>query len=82
MKKTLLLINLGTPDSPSYWHVFKYLRQFLSDEKVLDINPILRFLLVNFIICPFRSFSSAKIYKKVGDKNKIYPLINGKISKE
>ena len=69
MKKTLLLINLGTPDSPSYWHVFKYLRQFLSDEKVLDINPILRFLLVNFIICPFRSFSSAKIYKKVWSEN-------------
>tara|TARA_X000000368_G_C23010010_1_gene703053 strand:+ start:177 stop:1190 length:1014 start_codon:yes stop_codon:yes gene_type:complete len=75
MKKTLLLINLGTPDSPSYWHVFKYLRQFLSDEKVLDINPILRFLLVNFIICPFRSFSSAKIYKKVWSEQYGSPLL-------
>ena len=75
MKKTLLLINLGTPDSPSYWHVFKYLRQFLSDEKVLDINPILRFLLVNFIICPFRSFSSAKIYKKVWSERYGSPLL-------
>ena len=65
MKKALLIINLGTPDSPSYWNVFKYLREFLSDEKVLDINPVLRFFLVNFIICPFRSFSSSKIYKKV-----------------
>lgn len=43
MNKTLLIINLGTPDTPSYWSVFKYLRQFLSDEKVIDINPILRF---------------------------------------
>ena len=41
--KALLIINLGTPDSPSYFHVFKYLRQFLSDEKVLNVNPILRF---------------------------------------
>tara|TARA_B110000967_G_scaffold108075_1_gene110811 strand:+ start:162 stop:323 length:162 start_codon:yes stop_codon:yes gene_type:complete len=53
MKKALLLVNLGTPDSPSYFNVFKYLREFLSDEKVINVNPIARFLLVNFIICPF-----------------------------
>ena len=41
MKKALLIVNLGTPDSPSYFSVFKYLRQFLSDEKVLNVNPIL-----------------------------------------
>ena len=76
MKKSLLIINLGTPDSPSYFDVFKYLREFLSDEKVLNINPILRFILVNFIICPFRSFSSAKIYKKVGHKDYGSPLLH------
>lgn len=76
MKKSLLIINLGTPDSPSYFHVFKYLRQFLSDEKVLNINPILRFILVNFIICPTRSFSSSKIYKKVWDKDYGSPLLH------
>ena len=65
MKKALLIVNLGTPDNPSYFSVFKYLREFLSDEKVLNINPVLRFLLVNLIICPTRSFSSSKIYKKV-----------------
>ena len=75
MKKSLLIINLGTPDSPSYFHVFKYLRQFLSDEKVLNINPILRFILVNFIICPLRSFSSSKIYKKVWHDKKGSPLL-------
>lgn len=75
MKKSLLIINLGTPDSPSYFHVFKYLRQFLSDEKVLNINPILRFILVNFIICPLRSFSSSKIYKKVWHDEKGSPLL-------
>ena len=73
--KALLIINLGTPDSPSYFHVFKYLRQFLSDEKVLNINPILRFFLVNFIICPSRSFSSSKIYKKVWDSINGSPLL-------
>ena len=76
MKKTLLIINLGTPDSPSYWSVFKYLREFLSDEKVLDINPILRFLLVNFIICPFRSLSSSKTYKEIWDPEYGSPLLH------
>jgi ferrochelatase len=76
MKKSLLIINLGTPDSPSYLDVFKYLREFLSDEKVLNINPILRFILVNFIICPFRSFSSSKIYKKVWHKDHGSPLLH------
>ena len=76
MKKTLLIINLGTPDSPSYWSVFKYLREFLSDEKVLDINPILRFLLVNFIICPFRSLSSSKTYKEIWHPEHGSPLLH------
>ena len=40
MKKALLIVNLGTPDDPGYFSVFKYLREFLSDEKVLNINPI------------------------------------------
>ena len=75
MKKALLIVNLGTPDNPGYFSVFKYLREFLSDEKVLNINPILRFILVNFIICPTRSFSSSKIYKKVWDKDHGSPLL-------
>ena len=76
MKKALLLVNLGTPDSPSYFNVFKYLREFLSDEKVINVNPIARFLLVNFIICPFRSFSSSKIYKKVWNPEYGSPLLH------
>ena len=76
MKKALLIVNLGTPDDPGYFSVFKYLREFLSYEKVLNINPILRFILVNFIICPTRSFSSSKIYKKVWDKDNGSPLLH------
>jgi ferrochelatase len=75
MKKALLIINLGTPNKPSYFSVFKYLRQFLMDGRVINVNPILRFLLVNFVICPLRSFSSTKIYKKVWNKDTGSPLL-------
>ena len=76
MKKALLLVNLGTPDNPTYLSVFKYLRQFLMDSRVININPFLRFLLVNLIICPTRSFSSTKVYKEVWDKNTGSPLLH------
>jgi len=76
MKKALLLVNLGTPDKPTYLSVFKYLRQFLMDGRVININPFLRFILVNFIICPSRSFSSTKVYKEVWDKNTGSPLLH------
>ena len=64
-KKGLLLINLGTPDDPGYISVFKYLRQFLMDPKVITVPYIVRFILVSLIIVPFRSFRSGKIYKKI-----------------
>lgn len=65
-KKTgVLLINLGTPDSPSVGDVRKYLRQFLNDPRVIDISAVGRFFLVNFIIVPFRAPKSAKIYKQL-----------------
>ena len=66
-KPALLLINLGTPDSPSYLDVFKYLREFLMDGRVIDIPYFLRFFLVTLIICPIRSFASSKIYKELWD---------------
>lgn len=66
MKKTcVLLINLGTPDSPKTKDVRKYLTEFLNDPRVIDIKPIGRFFLVNGIIVPFRAPKSAKIYKEL-----------------
>jgi ferrochelatase len=59
----VLLINLGTPDSPSVKDVRKYLFEFLNDPRVIDIPAIARFFLVNFIIVPFRAPKSAKIYQ-------------------
>ncbi len=61
----LLLINLGTPDAPTSRAVRRYLRQFLSDPRVLDINPIGRKLLLELIILPTRPRKSAHAYQKV-----------------
>lgn len=65
MKKAVLLINLGTPDTPAPSKVRTYLTQFLNDKRVIDINAIGRFILVNLIIVPFRSFKSAKLYQAI-----------------
>lgn len=66
MKKTgVLLINLGTPDSPNVPHVGSYLYEFLNDPRVIDIPWFFRKILVNILIIPFRMFSSAKEYKKL-----------------
>ncbi|MBC7412924.1 MAG: ferrochelatase, partial [Bacteroidia bacterium] len=66
MAKTgVLLINLGTPKSPSTGDVRRYLREFLDDERVIDVPYILRKILVHGIIAPFRAPKSAKLYKEV-----------------
>lgn len=65
MKKGVLLINLGTPDSPKKADVRKYLTQFLNDPRVIDINPLSRFLLVNGVIIPFRASKSAALYQEI-----------------
>lgn len=67
--KGVLIINLGTPDSPATKDVRKYLREFLSDRRVIDINPIGRWMLVNLIIAPFRAPKSAKTYKELWTKD-------------
>lgn len=74
------MVNLGTPDSPSVPDVRKYLREFLMDERVIDIPYLNRWLLVNLIIAPFRAPKSARIYRQVwrpeGSPLKIYGLSN------
>jgi ferrochelatase len=61
----ILLINLGTPDAPRTPEVRAYLRALLSCDRVLDINPVGRWLLLNLIILPFRPRKSAKAYRKI-----------------
>ena len=65
MKTTVLLINLGTPDSPTTRDVRSYLRQFLNDPRVVDLPWLIRKVPVNLIIVPFRAPKSAKIYQKL-----------------
>ena len=67
-KQGVLLINLGTPDSPATSDVRKYLREFLMDRRVIDIPFINRYLLINLIIAPFRAPKSAKIYKELWEE--------------
>lgn len=69
MKKAILLVNLGTPDSPSVSDVRKYLTQFLNDARVIDISAAGRFMLVNGIIVPFRAPKSAKLYQHIWTAN-------------
>lgn len=61
----ILLINLGTPDAPRAPEVRRYLREFLSDPRVIDIPAPFRFGLVNGIIAPFRAPKSAAAYQLV-----------------
>jgi len=61
----VLLVNLGTPDAPQAPEVRRYLRQFLSDPRVLDISAIGRWLLLNLIILPRRPARSAEAYRKI-----------------
>jgi protoporphyrin/coproporphyrin ferrochelatase len=68
-KAGVLLINLGTPDSPSVSDVRSYLSQFLNDPRVIDIAWLWRKILVNFIIVPFRARKSARIYRKLWTAN-------------
>jgi len=67
-KTGVLLVNLGTPDSPSVPDVRKYLREFLMDKRVIDIPFFYRWLLVNLIIAPFRAPKSAKVYQELWEE--------------
>jgi ferrochelatase len=63
--KGILLVNLGSPDSPSVPDVRRYLREFLMDGRVLDVNWFVRFCVVHFAILPSRPKESAHAYQKV-----------------
>ncbi|MCE0724797.1 MULTISPECIES: ferrochelatase [Legionella] len=65
MKRGLLLINLGTPNSTDTSSVRSYLREFLTDKRVIDLSPLLRYILVYLFILPFRSKRSAQAYQSI-----------------
>ena len=67
MTTGLLLINLGTPDEPTPSAVRRYLREFLSDPRVIDVNPVGRKLLLELVILPRRPAQSARAYRSIWD---------------
>ena len=80
--KGILIINLGTPDNLELTSVKKYLKEFLSDSYVVDIPTIIRKILVNFIIVPFRSRKTQEAYKSIWTKNGSPLIINTNLIKE
>ena len=67
-KTGVLIINLGTPDSTSWWDIRKYLKEFLSDRRVIELNPIVWQIILNIFILTFRPSKTAHAYKKIWRK--------------
>ena len=64
-KTGVLLINLGTPDSTKWLDIRKYLKEFLSDKRVIEVNPFLWQIILNVIILNLRPSKTAKAYKEI-----------------
>ena len=64
-KTGLLLVNLGTPDSTNWLDIRKYLKEFLSDRRVIEVNPIIWQIILNLFILNFRPSKTAKAYKEI-----------------
>ena len=73
-KTGVLLINLGTPNSTKWWDIRKYLKEFLSDKRVIEVNPILWQIILNVFILTFRPSKTAHAYKKFGEKKRMNHL--------
>ena len=75
-KTGVLIINLGTPDSTSWLDIRKYLKEFLSDKRVIEINPILWQIILNVFILNLRPSKTAKAYKEIWmKKENMSPLL-------
>jgi len=68
-KTGVLIINLGTPDSTKWLDIRRYLKEFLSDRRVIEVNPILWQLILNLIILNLRPSKTAKAYKEIWMKD-------------
>ncbi len=64
-RTAILVVNLGTPDAPTAQAVKPYLKQFLSDPRVVEIPKFIWWLILNLIILPIRSGASAKKYASI-----------------
>ena len=80
--KGILLINLGTPDNLELSSIKKYLKEFLSDDYVVDLPKLIQKILVNFIIVPFRSKKTQEAYKSIWTKDGSPLIINTSLIKQ
>ena len=75
-KTGALIINLGTPDSTKWLDIRKYLKEFLSDRRVIEINPIIWQIILNVFILNLRPSKTAKAYKEIWMKEEnMSPLL-------
>ena len=68
-KTGVLIINLGTPDTTSWWDIRKYLKEFLSDRRVIEVNPFIWQIILNLFILTFRPSKTAHAYKQIWRKD-------------
>ena len=66
----VLLTNLGTPDATDYWSMRRYLKEFLSDRRVIEVNPVLWWLILNLIILTVRPGRKGRDYDKIWNKER------------
>ena len=64
-KTGVLIVNLGTPDSTSWLDIRRYLKEFLSDRRVIEVNPIIWKIILNLFILTFRPSKTAKAYREI-----------------
>ena len=64
-KTGVLIVNLGTPDSTKWLDIRKYLKEFLSDRRVIEINPFLWQIILNVFILNLRPSKTSKAYKEI-----------------
>jgi ferrochelatase len=68
-KVGVLLLNLGTPDATDYWSMRRYLKEFLSDRRVIETPRIIWWFVLNLIVLTFRPKKSGALYDKIWDRD-------------
>ena len=66
----VLLVNLGTPDATDYWSIRRYLKEFLSDRRVIETNRVLWWFVLNFIILTTRPGRKGRDYDKIWNRER------------
>ena len=64
----VLLLNLGTPDGTSYWPMRRYLKEFLSDRRVIEVNPVIWWFVLNAVVLMKRPFTSGEAYRSIWNR--------------